>query len=364
MPGSTATTLDEIRSAALASLTPEVRDFLEGGAGAEQTLAWNIDAFARYAFAPRLMSGLSRVDTSTEFVGVPLALPVLVAPFGADGLFNPSGHLATVTAAAQHGTTLLVPENGTHSWEAVRAHSPAGAQFAQLHAVGRPEHFASALARIEAAGYAGVCVTCDCPVSGWKERMRRHRFSPRTAVQGNGLDARWAEAHRLQLEQVFSAAGPVWSWAELERALAGTRLPWIAKGVLSAADARAALDAGARALYLSNHGGRQLDRVLSPLDVLPEVRRAVGPGVEIAIDSGVRRGSDLVIALALGADVTVVGRLAAYGLAADGARGVARVLELLRQEFVTTMTLLGRHTAAALDPSVLRAAHSLVGPLA
>ncbi len=345
-------TLDEIREAALAKLDPTVRDFLEGGAGDEVTLRRNRRAFERWAFRPRIMSGRPMPGTATRFMGVDLALPVLTAPFGADALFDPEGQLAVARANQQAGTASIAPEAGSNSIESIAQMAPSAAAFGQFHPLGSDESFSRMLGRFEAAGYQGLCITCDCPTAGWRERNLRNRFSPAFTVIGGNYAAGSEEMTEV-FGQLFEQQAPVWSWEHLSSLLRETSLPWMAKGIMTPEDALAAVEAGASALLVSNHGGRQLDDQLASLDVLPSIRAAVGPDVEIAMDSGIRRGADVVKAIALGADVVVLGRLAVYGLAAGGEAGVLRVLELLREEIVTVLTLLGRGDIAELDASAL-----------
>lgn len=344
-------TLDQIREAALAKLSPAARDFLEGGAGDETTLRRNRRAFERWAFRPRVMSGLPAPATATRFLGVDLELPVLTAPFGADGLFHPDGQVAVARANAAAGTASIVPEAGTHSLEAIAAAAPGAAAFGHIHPVGTDEGFLRMVRRYEGAGYRGLCITCDSPIVGWRDRNLRNRFLPDYALFGGNYAS--VEQALGQLGQLLQQNAPVWSWSRLGGLLARGTLPWMAKGIMTADDARAAVAAGASALLVSNHGGRQLDGQRASLDALPEIRDAVGPGIGIALDSGVRRGADVVKALALGADVVVIGRLAAYGLAAGGEAGLSLVLELLRAETTTILTLLGRGSVADLDRNAL-----------
>ncbi|OLF07681.1 alpha-hydroxy-acid oxidizing enzyme [Actinophytocola xanthii] len=352
-------TLDEVREAALAVLPSDAHDFLEGGAGEEATLRRNRNAFERWAFVPRVMGGLPSPSTTTRFLGVDLALPVLTAPFGADGLFHPDGQVAVGRANAAAGTASIVPEAGTYSLEEIAAAAPGAAAFGQVNPLGTDEGFLAMVRRYERAGYRGLCVTCDVPIQGWRERNLRNGYLPDHRLFGGNYPS---VEHALgQLGQLLEREAPVWSWAKLGELLGQSRLPWIAKGIMTPEDASAAVATGARALLVSNHGGRQLDGQRASLDVLPEIRDAVGPGIEIALDSGVRRGADVVRAIALGADVVVIGRLAAYGLAAGGEAGVARVLELLRAEITTVLTLLGRGGVRDLTPDALTRVE--VGPV-
>jgi isopentenyl diphosphate isomerase/L-lactate dehydrogenase-like FMN-dependent dehydrogenase len=347
-------TLAEIIAACRATLPSDVWDFLDGGAGDEVTLRANRRAFDRWSFRPRVMSGRERPSTATTFLGIPLEVPLLTAPFGADGLFHPDGQLAVARADAAEGVAAIVPEAGTHPLERVAAAAPAAARIAQLHPMGPPGNFSAMLRRIEDAGYQAVCLTVDCPTGGWRERNLRNRFDPDPAVITGNYPADGPVTPEDVFGQLFTRDARVWSWDELAEAMTRTSLPWIAKGILTAEDATAAVRAGASAVLVSNHGGRQLDGAPAALDQLPEVVEAIGGRAQVALDSGVRRGSDVVKALALGADVVILGRLIAYGLAADGEAGVRRVLRLLRAEIETVLTLLGRGGVPDLGPEALR----------
>ena len=345
-------TIDEIRDAALAKLEPAVTDFLEGGAGDEVTLRRNRRAFERWAFLPRVMNGLPAPQTRTTFMGIDLDLPILTAPFGADGLFAPEGQVAVARANQSVGAASIVPEAGSHPVEEIAAAAPRAALFGQFHPLGTETGFLRMMHRYEDAGYRALCLTCDCPTGGWRERNLRNRFMPDNAVIAGNYPPTTGELEEV-FGQLFDQDAPVWSWDKLGGLLSQTSLPWMAKGIMTVQDARAAVASGASALLVSNHGGRQLDGQRASLDALPEIRDAVGPGIGIALDSGVRRGADVVKAIALGADVVVLGRLAVYGLAAGGEAGVARVMELLRAEIRTILTLLGRGSIADLDRSAL-----------
>ncbi|HVW42085.1 MAG TPA: alpha-hydroxy acid oxidase [Amycolatopsis sp.] len=352
--GAAFATLSEVVDAAREALAPEVRDFLDGGAGRELTLRRNRSAFDRWAYRPRVMTGLTTPDLTTTFLGIPLGLPVLTSPFGADGLFHPDGHCAVARANAAEGVVSIVPEAGTHGIEAVAAAGPAAARIAQLHPMGPPANFAAMLRRIEDAGYDAVCVTVDCPTAGWRERNLHNRFDPDPSVITGNYPAGGAVSPEEVFGQLFTRTERIWTWAELGERMAGTALPWMAKGVLTGDSADAAISAGASAVLVSNHGGRQLDGAPAALDQLPEVAEAVRGRAQIALDSGIRSGSDIVTALALGADAVVVGRLPAYGLAAGGEAGVRRVHQLLREEMCTVLTLLGANAVSELGPWALQ----------
>ncbi|HEY1820014.1 MAG TPA: alpha-hydroxy acid oxidase [Trebonia sp.] len=327
--------LEEIHAAALSRLPQDAATYLESGAGTEQTLRANREAFSRWVIRPRPMSGVADPKVNTSILGIPLSVPVLTAPFGGDALFAPEGHLAVARANAACGIASMVPEVGSFSYEQVAAAAPAAARIGQLHPA---DSFDVSAARIKAAGYDALCVTVDCPIVGFRARNRMARFRPDPVIWGGNvlLDGSPNVASTYGARVV-----PAWTWDQLAEATARHGMPWIAKGILTVDSARAALDAGASAILVSNHGGRQVDPAPASLDVLPEIAAAVAGQVPILLDSGVRTGADVFLALALGASAVVIGRLAAYGLAAAEEQGVRRTIELLTQELHILMTLAG-----------------------
>jgi len=330
--------IEEIHAAALRALPHDVAAYLEEGAGTELTLRANREAFSKWVIRPRPMSGVSDPDMSASVLGIPLAVPILTSPFGGDALFHPDGQLAVARANAACGTASIAPEVGSFSYEQVRAAAPQAVRIAQVHPY---ESFGYVAERIKAAGYDALCVTVDCPQMGLRARSRLARFHPdRHVWAGNVTDDGTPTANDMFRAGV-STASRAWSWGQLAQAAGRAGLPWIAKGILTGPAARAALDAGASAILVSNHGGRQVDPAPASLDALPEVVSAVAGRAPVLLDSGVRCGADVLLALALGADAVVIGRLAAYGLAAAGEAGVRRMIELLREELRTLMVLAG-----------------------
>jgi 4-hydroxymandelate oxidase len=352
------TVLAEIETEARRGLDADVWDFVDGGSGDESTLAANRSAFARITFRPRLLTGAPSPETTTSFLGVVTATPLLVAPFAGDSLLHADGYRAVISGAARVGTVAIVPEVTAEPLEVLaRVDDRAGAIF-QLSLRHPDERLIELLERIDHAGFSAVCVTADAPVVGVRRRDRRNRFDGAARLTlGNfppvdgGAPALAGAGHTRE---------PM-SWARLGEVMATTRLPFAVKGVLSAPDARAALDIGAAGVYVSNHGGRQLDGAPATLDRLAEIVDEVGDVCDVALDGGVRSGADTVMALALGARVVLVGRPVAWGLAVAGTDGVARVLEILDHELRTTMALLGVADLASLDRSVLQSTPSF-GP--
>ena len=340
-------TLEEIHAAALKHLPTDVSVYLESGAGTEQTLRANREAFTRHVIKPRPMSGVDDPKTNTEFLGIPLSVPVLTAPFGGDALFSRDGHLAVARANAAVGTASIVPEVGSFSYEEVAAAAPAAARIGQLHPY---ESFHPVARRIKNAGYDALCVTVDCPVMGWRARSKMNRFHPDRAVWSGNVTH---DGEPNVAETFGGGVIPAWTWDQLAEATARHQMPWIAKGILTPESAEAAVNAGAHAIIVSNHGGRQVDPAPASLDALPEIVKAVDGQVPLLLDSGVRTGADVFLALALGATAVVIGRLAAYGLAADGEHGVRRTIELLTAELRTLMILAGVPDIASLTPGAV-----------
>lgn len=343
-------TLGEIYEAAEAKLAPSAWAFLSSGAGVEATVRGNRDAFAAWRFVPRVLQGVAPPPTAVTFAGVELSMPVMTAPFGADGLFHPDGHLAVAAANARAGIASIVPEPSSYALEQVAEHAPSAARVFQLQPVGDRDRILRIAERARAAGYQALCLTLDNYPLGVRDRLQRTRFSmPVSTVAAN-----YKEDQEAFLEEHtrFRAAGP--TWEQVGALIPELGVPVILKGILAPEDARLAVEVGAAAILVSNHGGRQLDWAVSPLDQLPLVAEAVAGRIDVGLDGGVRRGTDVVKALALGARVVTIGRAAAMALAAGGEDAVVRLLELLREEMITTMALCGRPTLDALDATMLR----------
>ncbi|GMV85053.1 MAG: alpha-hydroxy-acid oxidizing enzyme [Dehalococcoidia bacterium] len=335
-------TYAEILAAARRNLPPEAWNFLEGGAGDEVTVGENRIAFQRLKFRPRLLTGVLTPSTATTVLGHTLSMPLLTAPFGLDGVFHPDGHIAVARANRRMGTMSIVPIAGTHRMEEF---SEVGVpRLFQFHPMGSPGTVVELIRRAEGLGYSGFCVTLDCPVPGWRERQLRDKFTPPLSAVTGSTRLRDDEPVDDILARIGMGSSELWTWRELEDVCRQSSLPFLFKGITTRWDALRAVEAGASAILVSNHGGRHLDTLPPAIDQLEEVVAAVGPGIEVLLDSGVRRGADIVKAIALGARAVVIGRPAAAGIAAAGEAGAYRVLELLQAEMVNVMTHLGSAT--------------------
>lgn len=346
------TTLRGIRREAKRQLSKSAWNYLWTGTGDERTADANTAAFDRHLYNTPLFAGIGNPSTRTTVLGYDLSFPAFIAPFGGEATFHPGGHPAIGRAAEAAGIQQMVPVAASYSLEDVAAASSVASIF-QLTFVGEEDHVVEMMHRAAAAGYTHICVTYS-PIRQWRERLLEDRFSPRTNLAESNFGP--GRSNPAPLVELLEFTEPRWTWEKAKRVIERSPLPCIVKGVQSADDARASLDAGAVGLYVSNYGGRTIDRTAATLDLLPEVRAAVGAEVPIVFDSGIRRGSDIATAIALGADAVALGRLVALGLAADGEDGVLRTLQLLQQELWTTLGHLGVASVSELSPAVFRSA--------
>lgn len=316
-------------------LPADVYGFIAGGAGDERTLAANERDWDDWLIRPRHLRASGSPDPSTEILGIRIDLPVLVAPWAFQGAAHPHGELGTVRGAATAGTIAVVSTRTTRPIEEVAA-ATAAPKWWQLYVFRDRAASEEMLGRVVAAGYAGICMTVDFPVPGIRDRDARSGWTPPDIEYGD-------------LEH-----DPQLGWEDVGWVRERTAgLPLLVKGILAAEDAALAVEAGVDGIVVSNHGGRQLDRVPSGIAALPEVVEAVGGRVPVLVDGGVRRGTDVLVALALGATGVLVGRPAAWGLAVGGADGVARVLAILREGFENAMALSGCRTVADVDSALV-----------
>jgi isopentenyl diphosphate isomerase/L-lactate dehydrogenase-like FMN-dependent dehydrogenase len=340
-------TLDEMITAAHAALRPELWDYVVGGVESETTLRRNRFALDSLALIPRILRDVSKIDLSTTLLGRPLAMPIALAPIGSLGLLHPEGARASARAAAACGTTSFVGVLSQPSLEETAADAGADLIF-QLYVRGDRGWIRDILARAEAAGYVALCITVDSAVYSQRDRDVINRFSSGDAARRANLhsevNARSAQATEYQAR---------FGWDDVEAIRGMTKLPIILKGILAAEDARLAAEAGVSAIYVSNHGGRQLDHAPGAIAQLPAIKAAAGD-LDVIFDSGIQRGSDVVKALALGATCVCLGKMQGLALAAGGQDGVERMLRLLAKELHNSMALLGCTAIDQLTPACLQ----------
>jgi len=345
--------LDEFEPLARERLHPASWAYYARGAWDEHTLRDNVVSWSRYRLRPRVLVDVEGVDLRTTLLGREVAMPVGVAPAALHGLAHADGESATARAAADAGVLQVVSTVASRSIEEVAAAAPDGARWFQLY-VQRERAVTRALVeRAEAAGYSALVLTVDLPVLGYRDDVLRIAFDPGPDAYANlpGRTVRNAE-----LDEVLDLRSVGLTWETLADVRSWSTLPLVLKGILTAEDARLAVEHGAAAVWVSNHGGRQLDLVPAAVDVLGEVVHAVDGRVEVYVDGGVRRGPDVAIALALGARAVFTARPFLYALACAGEAGVAHALRVLREETERTFALLGTPrpadiTAAHVSPA-------------
>ncbi len=320
-------------------------DFVVAGADDGVTLGENRRAFERVAIRPRVLVDVSRVDTATTLLGDPVAAPIMIAPTGPQGAMCAEGEVATARAAGRAGLAMVASSGSNRTIEDIAA--AAGAPlWLQLYLYAERERTLALVRRAETAGCRAIALTVDSPRFGRKER------SLRTEDQFDWPDA--ANLAGLPPPPAPPLRGAPATWADVDWLMSATRLPLVLKGVLTAEDADMAASRGVAGIVVSNHGGRQLDGVVASLEALPEVVAAAGGKCEIYLDGGVRRGTDVLKALALGARAVLVGRPVLWGLAAAGEAGVTDVLAMLTSELELAMRIAGRPTLADIDRTAVR----------
>lgn len=332
-----------------------VYDYFAGGAGDEITLRENEQAWAAVRLRPRVLVDVSACDTSTTILGRPVSIPLMTAPCALNALAHPDGELAVARATAAAGVIQVLSTLSAHSLEAVAA-AASGQRWFQLYCYRDRGITRELVERAEAAGFGALCLTVDLPVPGIRERDARNRFKvPADMRVGNlaHLLPDYAGGSAL-LKYVSDQFDPSLTWEALDWLRGLSRLPIVVKGILTAEDARLAVQHSAAGIVVSNHGGRQLDGATATCDSLPEVVDAVAGQAEVFVDGGIRRGTDVLKALALGARAVLIGRPYLWGLAVDGEAGVRGVLELLRREFGVSMALAGCPKISAIGAALVR----------
>lgn len=372
--------IKDLRRRARARLPDAVFDYLDGAADDEITLKDSLRAFSEVYFKPRFAVATPACDLSVTVLGQKLAVPFMLAPIGYSRLMHPRGELAASAAAGKAGTAYILSTMSGHTIEDVKAQS-AGPTFYQLYLAGGRGAAEGAIARAKAAGYKALFVTIDTPVAGNRERdfrngmkalMGRNPFAKLPYIPNILMHPRWLAGFvadgmsRPFPNIVVPGSGPLAAVdvaAALESAqVSWTDLKWIRqlwdgpivmKGVMTVEDAKRSVDAGAQGIVVSSHAGRQLDGVAAPLRVLPGIVEAVGSQLEVLFDGGIRRGADVVRAMAMGAKACLLGRGYAYGMAAAGDAGVDRAVEIFRADIIRTLKLLGCPSITALDSSYI-----------
>ncbi len=334
--------ISEYEALAQARMEPVEWDFYAGGSNDEVTLRCTRAAFERIRLRPRVLVDISKCDLHTTVLGTGVSMPVLVAPMAFHGLAHPEGECKTARAVGEAGTLMMASTTSNRNLEEIAA-AASGPLWFQLYTYGGFEISASLVKRAEKAGYRAIVLTVDLPRVGRRERDIRNKFNlPSRLFEGNFVGMDIADDTFVTL-----------TWESIGWLRGVTSLPIVIKGILTAEDARLAVEHGVDGIVVSNHGGRQLDTTLPAIEALPEVVEAAGGRCEVYMDGGIRRGTDVLKALALGARAVLLGRPVLWGLAANGEAGVRHVLAMLRDELELAMALSGRPTLASIDRSLV-----------
>jgi len=354
-------TADDWEAAAREKLDPGAFGYIAGGAGTEATMRANLEAFERRRLRPRMLAGNVKRDISVEVLGTRSPAPFLLAPIGVLSIAHPDGELAVTRAAAATGVPMILSSAASSSIEEVAEAMGDAPRWFQLYWANDREICGSFCRRAADSGYRAIVVTLDTMILGWRPRDLRGAYLP--FIKGEGCAQFFSDpVFRSRLakppeEDLLTAAATMLSnfpnlgltWDDLSWLREQVELPLLVKGVLTAEDAARAKERGVDGIVVSNHGGRQVDGAVASLDALVEVRAEIGPGYPLLVDGGIRSGSDVLKALAAGADAALVGRPYAYGLAVDGQAGVEEVLTNLMAEVDITLALVGARAATELD---------------
>ena len=334
----------EYERAAAELLDEGTLGYFAGGAGDERTLRRNVAAFGEWELMPRVLVDVAELDPSVELLGSRLSMPLMVAPVAFQRLVHPDGEEAMARAAGAAGTAICLSTIATATPASVAAAAPETTRWFQLYLFKDRAVTEALLAEAVGSGYDAIALTVDAPYVGRRERDLRTGFQ--VDVPAPAVQAAIGSSDPVSVAEAFALVDPSPDWETLASLAASCELPILLKGLLSPADAELAIEAGAGGIVVSNHGGRQLDGVPATLDALPAVAAAVAGRVPVLVDGGVRRGTDALTALALGADAVLVGRPALWGLAVGGEDGARAVLEHLREEIRLGLALLGCRTPA------------------
>ncbi len=338
-------TVDDAERMAEQAVTPEAWSYMVGGAGDERTLRWNREAFSKYRLRPRVLVDVSTVSTETTVLGTPVSMPALVAPMAFQQIAHEEGEVAMARGAAAAATLMCVSTVATATPADIAAAAPDAPRWLQIYVFRDRGVSDDVIAQALDVGFTALVLTADLPVYGIRHREARTGF----AAPEEDVPAIVAARERGGETEGHHALGLLESgleWDYVTELRERWKVPVIVKGLVTAEDADLACQYGAAGVVVSNHGGRQLDGAIASLEALPEVVDVVGDRAEVFLDGGVRRGTDVVMALALGARAVLVGRPALYGLAFGGSRGVEQVLEIVREETENALALLGCRSPA------------------
>ncbi len=349
--------LSDFETLARTKMEAPLFDFYAGGAEDEITLRRNRVTFEKILLRPRCLRDISARVLATKVLGQQVSFPVLLAPIGYQGLMHPEGELAVARAAASCGTIMMTSTVTTYSLEDI-ARAVNGLLWFQLYCYSDRRISEWLIRRAEEAGYTALCLTIDMPVLGRRERDMRNRFNLLDLnVRNLSVATEMNLPANLEAAEVVAYQSahfdPRLTWEDVDWIHSLTSLPIVIKGILTPEDARLAVEHGAAAIVVSNHGGRQLDGVPASIEVLPEIAAEVGNQTEVLLDGGIRRGTDVLKALALGAKAVLIGRPFLWGLAVDGENGVRRVLEMLRTELDTALALVGLCSTQEIDSRII-----------
>ncbi len=345
--------LQDYEDAARRKLPAATFDFLAGGAADEITIRWNRDAYDRLRLRPRALVDVSSIDTRVSLFGLELPHPLLLAPLAYQKLLHRDGEIAAARGAAAAGALFVVSSSATTSVEEIAGATTAPLWF-QLYVQSDMGANRKIVDRAVAAGCKALCVTVDTPVVGPRNREQRSGFTlPAKLTLPMNPQTLRARRTTLSSSSVASSKRVSVTWKHIEEFLKSSSIPVLLKGILHPDDAEQAVSLGVHGLIVSNHGGRNLDTAPATIDALREVAARVSRRIPVLVDGGIRRGTDVLKALALGASAVLIGRPYAYGLAVGGEQGVARVVEILRGELELAMALSGRPSISVMDPSLL-----------
>ncbi len=331
----------DVQREAERKLDPGPLGYFSGGAGDELTVRENVDAWRDWRLRPRQLTGVEAVSTAAEVLGGPVEAPILVAPVAYQRVLHPDGETATARAAAAAGTVMCLSTLATATPTEVAAAAPGGRRWFQLYPFSDAAVSRALMAEAIEAGFEAVVLTVDAPPGGRREQDIRTGYAIPPEIEIPSVTAALGPGRPFEVTRTFELMTGAMTWDDLGALAADAGVPLLVKGLLTAADAELAVAHGAAGVIVSNHGGRQLDRAVATAEALPEIVEAVAGRATVIVDGGIRRGVDVAIALALGADAVLVGRPVIWGLAAAGAEGAEWVLRTLAEELKLALALLG-----------------------